>query len=214
MMPRRPAADLVRALLLSYTFVAAANPARGAWSATGLWHQIPDVSGPGGRLFASLTPDTWWYGQDATGDYDTGAANSGSLTTTPFTVSAGDFLMFSSWEETEVAMTFDTRWLSISTDGGFSWTPLRQLFGPTASWYQPRVDLAPYVGQTALFRFDFDTVDDVFNNFGGWYVDDLYVGPAAALTATLTVIPPAAAVGQWVTVEMTVTNEGSLSALS
>jgi len=46
------------------------------WTASGLWHQVDS----GNPYVAYHSPThSWWYGQDATGNYDTGTANSGDL---------------------------------------------------------------------------------------------------------------------------------------
>ncbi|HUX75053.1 MAG TPA: hypothetical protein VMY40_00255, partial [Anaerolineae bacterium] len=72
------------------------------WTATGLWH-IVDA----GSNYPNAYNDaaSWWYGQEATGNYDTGSTpNSGCIQTGPVSILAGSepvYLRFWSWEYTE-----------------------------------------------------------------------------------------------------------------
>jgi len=146
------------------------------WTATGLWHQVDQYTSPYPQSHS--WSHSWWYGQDATGDYDTGAANSGDLTSPPVYVpSAGYYLRFWSWYETEThSALWDTRQVQISADDG-PFTSVLQLAGdPMQEWIpSPAIDLSPYAGSTIQVRFAFDTVDDWYNDYGGWYVDDVSI---------------------------------------
>jgi len=82
---------------------------------------------------------------------------------------------FWSWYETETGTVFDQRWVQISVDGG-PFQDLAQLSGdPMQAWVEHSFDLSPYVGSQVRIRFDFDTVDDLGNQFRGWYIDDVAV---------------------------------------
>ena len=72
------------------------------WTASGLWHQVSTSNSP---YPASYSPThSWWYGQDDTGNYNTGTANSGNLTSTPIYIpSTGYYLRFWYRYETETA---------------------------------------------------------------------------------------------------------------
>ena len=71
------------------------------WWSDGLWHQVQDGVSPYPNSFSPT--HSWWYGQDSTGDYDTGAANSGHLTSPPIEIPPGAQaeLSFWQWYETE-----------------------------------------------------------------------------------------------------------------
>ncbi|MEK7476764.1 MAG: FlgD immunoglobulin-like domain containing protein [Candidatus Coatesbacteria bacterium] len=181
------------------------------WSPTGLWHEVADASTRPGRMFTSGSPNSWWYGWDMTGTYNTGSTNSGAIVQTIGPVMPGDVLSFWSWEETEGGLFYDTRIVSVSTDGGFIWTELLQLDVPQNEWHRVSVPLGAYAGQTIMLKLEFDTVDGSVNDFAGWYVDDATVGPAAVLEPSISA-PVSTTVGRWVQVVLTITNTGSVAA--
>jgi hypothetical protein len=143
------------------------------WTADGFWHQVEDGVSP---YPESHSPThSWWYGQDATGDYDNGVTNAGSLTSPAINIPStapGASLSFWSWYETEtIGTNWDQRWVQISVDGG-PFQNLGQLSGdPMQTWVEHTFDLSPYVGSQVRIRFYFDTIDDLHNNHRGWYVD-------------------------------------------
>jgi hypothetical protein len=141
------------------------------WTADGFWHRVEDGVSP---YPESHSPThSWWYGQDATGDYDNGAANAGSLTSPAIHNPAS--LSFWSWYETETGPVFDQRWVQISVDGG-PFQNLAQLPGGLMqTWVEHSFDLPPYVGSQVRIRFYFDTVDSTANGYRGWYIDDVAV---------------------------------------
>ena len=142
-------------------------------SSTGLWHVVNSSS----NYPQSHSPThSWWYGQDATGNYTTGTTNSGEIVTLPFTVPTSAKLTFWSWEQTESSSTYyDTRKVYISTNNGSTWTQVFQSTDNTATWHQVTVDLAAYAGMSAKLKFAFNTVDYIANGYRGWYVDDVNV---------------------------------------
>lgn len=147
------------------------------WNASELWHRIEENT--------SSHPEThspthsWWYGLEATGNYSTGEAISGTLTSPPISIPASapePALQFWSWYETETSSTtYDIRRVEISTDGE-TFPAGEQLWGePMRSWQHHEIDLIDYVGNTIWVRFHFDTVDSYYNDYRGWYIDDVVV---------------------------------------
>jgi hypothetical protein len=144
------------------------------WTAGGFWHQVEDGVSPYPESHSPTR--SWWYGQDANGNYDNGTANSGSLTSPTINIpdgALGASLSFWSWYETETnGVDYDQRWVQISVDGG-PFQNLAQLSGdPMQAWVEHSLDLSPYVGSQVRIRFYFDTIDSFYNNYRGWYIDD------------------------------------------
>jgi hypothetical protein len=144
------------------------------WTATGLWHQIDEYTNPYAESHS--WSHSWWYGQDSTGDYDTGSANSGDLTSPSIYIpTSGYYLRFWYRYETETqGPDWDQRWLQISVDGG-PFNNVLQLFDDPMNWWlqSPAINLSGYAGHTIQIRFHFDTIDAGFNTYRGWYIDDL-----------------------------------------
>lgn len=148
------------------------------WTATGLWHQV-DSSSPYPASHSAT--HSWWYGQDSTGNYDTGSANSGDLTSPDVYIpSTGYYLRFWYLYETETQEPdWDQRWVQISVDGGPFSNILQLVDDPTNWWLQSQaIDLSGYAGHVIQVRFHFDTLDAEFNNYRGWYIDDLDISTA------------------------------------
>ncbi|MFQ5612324.1 MAG: M4 family metallopeptidase [Anaerolineae bacterium] len=162
------------------------------WTANGFWHQVQDGVSP---YPESHSPThSWWYGQDASGNYDNGAANSGSLSSPAVNIPAGALgasLSFWSWYETETTETsWDQRWVQISIDGG-PFQNLAQLSGDSMqTWTEHSFDLSPYAGSQVRVRFFFDTIDAAFNNYRGWYIDDVAINLASATVGPVVTAPP------------------------
>ncbi len=146
----------------------------GNWSSNGFWHLVTRNSHSPAHSF--------WYGQDASGDYDNGATNSGSVTmSAPFSLSSSlsvAHLAFWSWESTECygPCSWDTRKVFLSTNGTI-WTQVWMSNSlQFENWYRVQIDLSPWIGSSIYLRFEFDTVDDVSNDYEGWYIDDIAIG--------------------------------------
>lgn len=81
--------------------------------------------------------------------------------------------------------SLDSVYVSISTDGGASWTRVAgyQRYDATfttAGWKHESVDLAPYAGQTIEIAFE------AISKFGNdVLLDDVFIGPAALQNVTL-----------------------------
>jgi hypothetical protein len=148
----------------------------GNWTASGLWHATTIADAYGQAYNGSGSA---WYGQPATGDYNTGGANSGALVTGPISIPAdapGVYLRYYSYEFTEDFLDeFDTRIVYTSTNG-LDWSPVFTSTESTAAWHEVQVDLSGSIGQSIYLKFEFDTVDDSFNTYPGWYIDDVAVG--------------------------------------
>jgi extracellular elastinolytic metalloproteinase len=153
------------------------------WTATGLWH-LADNSTCASPGYSSPT-HAFYYGQDATCTYDTGAQNSGDLTSplitgiTPSSVLSFDYLrqvesFGGAFDRTEVDV--------IRTDG--SATNVFSLDSSDASTgvWTPSGDisLADFAGQAIQLRFRFDTGDAISNAFIGWFIDDVTVTTESA----------------------------------
>ncbi len=146
-----------------------------SWTATGLWHITTTPDDPCAEAHSGSS--SWYYGQEPECNYDAGT-NSGTLTlnmpidlsgaTTPAT------LRFWSWEQTEDEGGYDTRRVYLS-DNGYTWTQVWDSTSNAASWYQVELDVSTYVGGDLHIRFEFDTGDNLYNNYRGWYVDDVEV---------------------------------------
>ena len=134
----------------------------------GLWHQSQRRS--------TSTDTAWYYGMEFFGNYDTGLANDGTLTSpainlTDFEVAS---LIFKEWSEVEASVGWDRTRVQVSTDAT-NWTLVYESHGTSGVWADRSVDLTPYVGGFIYLRFFFETRDAIYNNFEGWYVDDVLV---------------------------------------
>ena len=160
-----------------------------AWTLAGtpnppLWHRTERRS--------NSPAHAWWYGREASGKYDTGAANWGTLTTSfDLTGYAEAALAFSEWSQVEVTATLNRTRVQASTDGT-AWITVFESHGTSGAWAQRVVDVTAYAGQRMQLRFYyFETRDPVLNDFEGWYVDDVKViglqptGFVADFTATV-----------------------------
>ncbi|MFN0131641.1 MAG: S8 family serine peptidase, partial [Phycisphaerales bacterium] len=140
------------------------------WSATGLWHLTASCP-PGGTTCAG--PRAAYYGQDATCTYNTGVANSGTLTSASIALPAvppgGSITMtYCSALVTENLSPFDIA--TVSVNG----TQVDQA-AESASWETRTVNLTQFAGQNVTLAFRFDTVDEQFNTFRGWHVDNIRI---------------------------------------
>jgi len=145
----------------------------GDWVAEGtddLWH----IS----EHRANSPTHAWYYGLEEERNYDTGTANSGTLTSPPIDLGDADdaLLTFYEWSEVESSTNFDRTRVQVSTDGN-NWETVFESHGTDDDWLKREIGLAPYLGDadTLYVRFWFDTVDNRFNSFEGWYIDDVQI---------------------------------------
>ena len=136
------------------------------WTSTGLWHLSAKRKASGQQ--------SWWYGDEITGSYDTpGSANQGTLTSPPFDIADDATLSFKTWYETEnPTADWDRKIVEVSLNGG-PWQLVDQQIGIERQWITRSYPL-PGRG-TMRVRFRFDTIDAGFNAFGGWFLDDIAV---------------------------------------
>ena len=169
------------------------------WVATGQWHRSIRRAASGSY--------SWWFGQEASGDYDTGARAFGTLTSPPIdlTSAAAAVVEWDQFLEGEgfgaqanlgsgaagAYLNADSGRLMISTDAGASWRTISHLAHNSAGsdFDHHRVNLSQYVGQSVQLRFDFDTFDADFNNHEGWFVDNVLVARLASGSPELEVSP-------------------------
>lgn len=144
------------------------------WSPTGLWHRTTHS--------ASSAVSSWYYGQEGLWSYDTGVANSGTLTSRKIDLSAYNdaLLTFNHFRTVEAYQgSYDICAVEASRDGGANWERLmeRNSSSPAVSGWTSSgaVMLTGYAGGSVLLRFSFDTVDATSNGYEGWYVDDIRI---------------------------------------
>lgn len=153
-------------------------PTIGTGVVTPLWHLDNNLCRA--NLAGHSTPFTFYYGQDATCDYNTGARNASNLVSPPISTvgvfppySLGfNYLLF-----VESSPSFDTTFVDISTNGGSTWTQIlskANLINDN-QWHNKVVDVTAQVGAatSVQVRFRFDSVDNLVNSSTGWHVDDV-----------------------------------------
>jgi hypothetical protein len=147
---------------------------------TGLWHLS---TGRGSQSGHSAT-HSFYYGKGegagGGGNYDTGVANAGYLTSPSIALPANAQISagFNYVLQTERFSGFDNADLLVSTNGGVSFSLLTRysVTAESSVWRAATpVNLSAYAGQTVQLRWSFDTVDSLNNDFEGWYVDDIQV---------------------------------------
>jgi serine protease AprX len=152
-----------------------AEEGAGNWTASGLWHISSAPEAP--CAMAHSGSSSWYYGREPQCDYDTGS-NQGSLTLVEpvdlSSMAAPAVLRFWSWEQAEGETKWDTRTVSLSSDGSH-WTEAWRSVEAASAWYQVEVDVSAYAGGELYVRFKFDTGDASYNDYRGWYVDDVEV---------------------------------------
>lgn len=153
------------------------------WMPSELWHQVRNQTGTEPPWNITYSGNwSWWYGQDSTGNYDTGSRTAGNLTSPPINLvdTLGAELSFRYWYETEQTMERDQRWLLFKVGN----KPWQEPGDPGAiqldlrgerTWLEWRLNLSAYIGNIIRVRFHFDTMDSLNNAFQGWYIDDFLI---------------------------------------
>lgn len=144
----------------------------GEWTTTGeLWHLSEHR--------ANSPTHAWYYGDEETRTYDTGAANSGTLTSPLIELTTNEdvLLSYHEWSQLEGSDAFDRTRIQLSTDEGTTWTTVFETHGTNDAWVKRDVSLTSFIGDASVIqiRYWFDTIDNRFNSFEGWYVDDVSV---------------------------------------
>ena len=168
------------------------------WTADGLWHRTTRRAAAGGR--------SWWFGQEATGTYDTGGRAAGSLTSPTIDLS-GQTGAVLEWKQLfrgegflraidvsnglDPYLNLDSGRVWVSTNDGASWRVLTHIAheSPGSGFAQYRVNLSEYAGQTIRLRFEFDTFNGSNNAQEGWYVDDIQVRGGGSAAPVLAIAP-------------------------
>lgn len=146
----------------------------GTGTAAGLWNLTTRRA-----TDANHSPVTsFWYGNPATGNYDTGSRNAGEIVSPSFVVQSDTNISFKYFLDTEGGVTYDKATVQVSTNGGASWTTVLNPLLESSVFTSASASLASYAGQTAQVRFVFDTIDSTLNSFEGWYVDDITINEA------------------------------------
>ena len=156
------------------------------------WYGEPDT----GTFIGTQSPEDFLLSGGTSTE-----ANSGRLTSPVISLPATSqpLLRFMTWWEIESVnpneFGFDIMELQMSTDGGASFQTIRRLnpfVDPSDSdrepkpfssagynrrpvWVLEEIDLTDYAGETVIFRFAFDTNDELYNGFRGWIIDDFEV---------------------------------------
>jgi hypothetical protein len=150
------------------------------WAATGLWHLGVDTACVSPS--ASSGTHAWYYGQEPACDYDTGATNTGTLTSPVIEgVTSSSVLSFDYWRQVESTGfgEYGSTTVEVSYDGG-AWTQVwyRDCNDPSAATWSASGDLPlspPTEGAEMQIRFTFNTDDNLSNDTVGWLVDDVTV---------------------------------------
>jgi hypothetical protein len=144
-----------------------------------LWHVANGTCRA--NLAGHTTPFTFYYGQDATCNYNTGARNAANLISPPISL-VGVFppyaLSFNYLLFVEGG-GFDTTFVDLSTNGGTTWTQIASKANliNDNQWHNSFTEITSQVGAatSVRLRFRFDTIDNIANSTTGWHVDDISV---------------------------------------
>lgn len=140
------------------------------WEADGLWHVTERRASDGDKSF--------WYGQEETGNYDTGAANSGTLTSPVIDLAGFEnpALAFSTFFDVEPGDAFDKMTISVfDADDPEIGGSLPLLEGNSGDFISLQIGLGDFSGRRIHVQFTFDTVDEIANELEGWFIDDFRV---------------------------------------
>lgn len=147
------------------------------WRKDGLWHVT--------RRHAAEGAAAYWYGDEATGTYDTGGPHRGALESPVIDLAAlaAPKLAFDEWVDVETAPDRDRLRVSVIDVGDPGRVVvLDKVTGSTGGAFATRLlDLAPLAGRQVRLRFEVDTVDANANRGEGWFVDRVRIfGDGAA----------------------------------
>jgi len=143
-------------------------------SITGLWHLTDNISHS--NPYHSPT-HSMWFGNESTGNYETGFTEMGNLTSVPIDLSSttDTILEFYHWKETENGSPYDASRVYISTDN-INWDMLYEHFMNITPWEKVSLDISKYDGNSSVqLRFFFDTGDYEYNDYRGWLIDDIRI---------------------------------------
>ena len=141
----------------------------------GLWH----ITDRRGEELGHSSLNSFYYGSDLTGNYETTDANKGSITSSPFKLPPhGPIrLTFNTILQTENLLDFDEASIEVSSDGGLTFATIASSatgqLPQATDWTSVSVDVSSYAGKSIQLRFTFDTKDSADNIHEGWYIDDI-----------------------------------------
>ncbi|HUQ04818.1 MAG TPA: lamin tail domain-containing protein [Kofleriaceae bacterium] len=142
---------------------------RGAWETTGLWH-ITKLRSSGGQ-------HAFWYGQEATGMYDTdGQPNRGTLVSPIIDLRgvASPRLSWREYADVEILELYDVLRVEVfDVDHPDLVLDATKSDARTPAFQTRLLDLSGMGDRRVRIRFTFDTVDGNSNRGEGWYVDDI-----------------------------------------
>ncbi|MCK4757951.1 MAG: hypothetical protein KAS67_05835, partial [Thermoplasmata archaeon] len=156
-------------------------PGISSWDTYGLWHRVDagDIAAPPWNLSNS---GDWsqWYGQDLSGDHDTGGArNFGMLASPPIDLTTASVagLGFEQWYDGDT--WWNMRQIQVSVDGG-DWQTVDTLDNMVMprTWLHHSVNLDAYTGHVVRIGFWFDLGQfgwGGMNAPNGWYIDDVSI---------------------------------------
>ncbi len=182
-------------------------------SITGLWHLTDNSS-------AWLNPynspiHSMWFGNESTGNYETGFQEFGSITSTSInlmTIGVA-FLEFYHWREGE-GHGYDISYVYISIDG-FIWDLIYQTDEyHIMPWEKVSIDISAYTGNPSVqIMFEFDTIDNIANDYRGWLIDDIVImGTGVVIPHDLRVsldVPEFPTISNTYSINATITNTGT-----
>jgi agmatine deiminase len=139
------------------------------WSATDLW-----MIGAMCSLSSNCEGSQWaYFGRPGQCNYGGPVRRHGFLTLPPLllpAVSGGGRieLDFCSALETEGTVGYDFALVRVNGD-------IIAHIPDSAAWVRQTLDLTEFAGQEVVVEFEFDSIDEFYNNSRGWHVDDVNV---------------------------------------
>jgi len=160
------------------------NTARGSLYAEGLWGRTDRRAGDAGHS----ADHSFWFGVEGS-NYDVGPyATGGRIVSPEIDLSGASFaeLSFNYFLQTEAEAGYDRASVLVARKNGGVFGAFEPLGGvnnyggvlldPTTGWATIKIAFGPAeLGKIVKFAFDFDTIDELYNDFEGWYVDDVVV---------------------------------------
>ncbi|MBW2734387.1 MAG: hypothetical protein JRH20_18525 [Deltaproteobacteria bacterium] len=149
------------------------------WKSTGLWNLASEIS-CASPSYASGT-HAWYFGQQASCNYDIGQRAQGSLTSPLIAgVSTGSMLSFATLRQVEShSGSYDQTFVEVAEEGSDRWKVLWSKSSKDAAstaWTQVEaLSLGEFAGKSVRVRFRFDSVDGWANAHLGWLIDDVRV---------------------------------------
>jgi hypothetical protein len=93
-------------------------------------------------------------------------------------------LSFQTWSNTENSLEWDMHGVEVREISAPTWTALKLSFD-SQYWRLDTRDLTPWAGQTIELRFNFNAVDESWNDEQGWFLDDVKIVEDAVNTVAM-----------------------------